>query len=57
MENLDPKEFLKTVNTTAEAQSNILPNIIGSATGSVFSQYELNDVVTTDQGTSQTYRD
>ena len=45
----DPREFLKTVNTTSEAQTNILPNIIGSATGSVFSRYELNDVVTTDQ--------
>ena len=45
----DPREFLKTVNTTSEAQTNILPNIIGSATGSVFSRYELNDVITTDQ--------
>ena len=44
----DAEVFLRTVNTNAEAQSNILPNIIGSASGSIFSRYEMNDVVTTD---------
>ncbi len=44
----NPEEFLRTVNTNTEAESNILPNIIGSATGIVFSQYGLEDIVSAD---------
>lgn len=45
----DPEQFLKTVNSNSEAESNILPTIVGSTTGSVFSRYDLSDIVTADK--------
>ena len=44
----DPEVFLKTVNSNSEAESNILPTIIGATTGSVFSRYDLSDIVNSD---------
>ena len=44
----DPEVFLKTVNSNSEAESNILPTIVGATTGSVFARYDLGDIVTSD---------